>query len=74
MEPDIAFVIGIVLAVLCVPSILSAVSDGRSPRVSAIAVLIAGGLIVYAVQSHPGGYNFADVPHVFTRVVAQIMP
>ena len=43
MDSDLALVIGLVLAALTIPSILSAVSDKRAPRASAITVLIAGG-------------------------------
>jgi len=74
LDPDIALVIGIVVAALSVPSILSAISDGRAPRTSAVMILIAGGLILYAIQSRPGGYSFSDVPGVFTSVVARYMP
>lgn len=43
MDSDLALVIGLVLAALTVPSILSALSDRRAPRASAITILIAGG-------------------------------
>lgn len=74
MDPDLALVIGVIIAAFSVPSILSAVSDGRAPRASALTILIAGGLILYAIQTAAGGYQLADVPHVFTRVVAKYMP
>ncbi len=74
MDTDLALVIGCLLAVLSVPSILSAVSDQRSPRASALTVLIAGGLILYALQKNPGGYSFAKLPNVFVSVAADILP
>jgi hypothetical protein len=73
MSPDIAMVIGIIIAGFSIPSIMSALSDRRAPRASALTVLIAGGLIVYAVRTHPGGYRFEDLPDVFVRVVAQFI-
>ena len=51
MDNDLVLVVGIILAVLSIPSILSAISDRRAPRASAITVLIAGGLILFAVQA-----------------------
>ena len=63
-------VLGIVIAGLSVPSILSAVSDGRAPRASAITILIAGGLILLAIQTQPGGYTLQEIPDVFVRVIA----
>jgi hypothetical protein len=73
MEPDFALVLGIVLAVFAVPSILSAMSDRRAPRASAVLVLIAGSLILFAVMTQPGGYQFSDIPGVFMRVVRQLL-
>ncbi|MFT6675669.1 MAG: hypothetical protein ACJAVM_001862 [Sulfitobacter sp.] len=68
MEPDLALVLGIVIAGFSIPSILSAMSDRRAPRASALTILIGGGLILYALQSQPGGYSLNDVPDVFNRV------
>lgn len=68
MEPDLVLVAGVVLAALSVPSILSAISDGRGPRASALTILIAGGLILYALKAQPGGYTMAEIPEVFVRV------
>lgn len=70
MNPDIALVIGLIVAGFSIPSILSAISDGRSPRASALTILIAGGLILYALQTQPNGYTLAEVPDVFVRVFA----
>lgn len=74
MDTDLALVVGIVIAALAVPSILSAITDKRAPRASAITVLIAGGLIVFAVQGKPGGYTMQEIPDVFVNVIARFMP
>jgi len=74
MDTDLALVIGIILAGFSVPSILSALSDKRAPRASAITILIAGGLILFAVQGKPGGYTFEQMPDVFVNVIARYMP
>ena len=74
MDSDLALVIGLVLAALSVPSILSALSDSRAPRASAVTVLIAGGLVLYAMQTHPGGYSLGEVPDVFVSVLAKFIP
>ena len=73
MTPDLSLVLGIVIAVFSVPSILSALADGRAPRASAITILIAGGLILYAIQSQPGGYTLQEIPNVFVRVAAKFV-
>ena len=74
MDPDIALTMGAAVAVFSIPSILSALTDGRSPRVSLVTVLIGGGLIVYALRAKPGGYTWAELPHVFATVVSHIIP
>ncbi|MCG6904312.1 MAG: hypothetical protein LJE68_16690 [Rhodobacter sp.] len=70
MPQDLMLVAGIFLTGLAIPSILGAVSDRRSPRTAAIAVLIGGTLILLAVSQKPGGYTLRDVPQAFVRVVA----
>lgn len=74
MDTDLALIIGIVIAALSIPSILSALSDRRAPRASAITILIAGGLIVFAIQGKPGGYELAELPDVLVNVIARYMP
>lgn len=73
MQPDIALVVGLVLAMFAIPSIISAFSDSRAPRGSAITVLIAGGLVLYALQNQPGGYRMDEIPEVFVRVLADLL-
>jgi len=55
-----------------IPSILGAFSEGRPPRVAAIMLMIASGLIVLAVLNQPGGYTVAELPDVFVRVFARL--
>ncbi len=71
MDTDLALVLGLALAALAIPSVVSAFTDSRAPRASAITVLIAGGLILYAIQAHPGGYAFADIPDAILHVIAR---
>ncbi|MEM7319570.1 MAG: hypothetical protein AAF408_11185 [Pseudomonadota bacterium] len=74
MEPDTALILGLILAVLSVPAMVSAYSDRRPPRAPILILLIAATLVVYAVLTHPGGYRLADIPDVFYAVVARIIP
>ncbi|MEP4951318.1 MAG: hypothetical protein ABJU46_10100 [Paracoccaceae bacterium] len=68
-----ALVIGLILAGLAVPSMLSAFSDKRAPRASALTILIAGGLLLFAIKTQPGGYTLQDIPNAFVRVIGQIL-
>ena len=74
MDPDLALVLGVVLGALSVPSILSALSDKRAPRASALTVLMAGGLILYAANQMPGGIALDQLPDKFVSVVARYLP
>jgi hypothetical protein len=71
MDPDLLIVIGLVVGGFSIPSILGAIADGRFPRAAAIAVMVAGGLIVLAINENPGGYTITDMPDVFVSVVAR---
>ena len=74
MDTDLALVLGLILGGMAIPSVLSAYSDRRAPRASAVTVLIAGALILYAVAARPGGYSLAQIPDVFFGVIAQFIP
>ena len=73
LQPDWALVMGIVIAGFSIPSIMSALTERRVPRASALTVLIAGGLILWALRTRPGGYTLAEIPEAFIRIVAQII-
>jgi hypothetical protein len=71
MDPDLLLVIGIFMGVLAIPSMLSAFSESRAPRLGSIMVLIAGVLLVVALQNKPGGYTISQIPDVFFKVVGR---
>lgn len=74
MDPDLALVLGIIIGGFSIPSILSAITDRRAPRASMLTILIAGGLILYAIQTKPGGVELAEVPDLFVEVIARYLP
>lgn len=69
MDNEILLVTGIVLAVLAIPAMVSAWSDGRSPRIPAIMVFISGTIVLLAAYRWPGGLGAGDVPQAFINVV-----
>ncbi|MGR3461602.1 MAG: hypothetical protein ACU0AX_03905 [Roseovarius sp.] len=74
MDADLAMAIGLVLGVFSVPSLLSALSEARKPRVGALVLVIAGGMIIWAISQKPGGYTFAELPAVILDVMARYLP
>lgn len=72
MDADTTFVVALVLGVLAIPAIVSAISDGRTPRVATIVIMIAGGLMIYAINEKEGGYRISDVPKVVYKVIGDL--
>ena len=72
-DPDLWLVIGGVLGVLCIPALMAAWSEGEPPRATAIVVLIAGGMIAYAVMNKPNGYSIEGLPDVVTGVIGRYL-
>jgi hypothetical protein len=73
MRFDLFLVLGLAIIIISIPSIISAISERRSPRLIAIVLLIGGGLVGYAVTQKPGGYTLQEVPDAFLRVVAYFL-
>ena len=73
MDTDLYLTIGVVLAALTIPSLLSAWTEGRPPRTGFIMLLAAAGLVIAAVTQRPGGYAFADIPHVMLGVLGRVI-
>ncbi len=71
MDHDLAMAIGMVVGVLSIPSVVSALSEGRAPRVASIAIIISGALMTWAIMNKPGGYKIEDLPDVLVKVVAR---
>ena len=71
MDTDLFLTIGVVLAVLTIPSLMSAWTENRAPRFAAIILIAAGGLIAVALTQKPGGYAVKDIPQVMLGVVAR---
>lgn len=69
MDIELIFVLGCIVSAFSIPAIVSAFSDGRSPRYPALIILIGGLMIGYAVNERPGAFSAESVPDVFARVV-----
>jgi hypothetical protein len=71
MDTDLALVLGAVIAGLGILGALSALRERRTPRAPALTLVIAAGLLVYALTQKPGGYRFDQLPDVFFGVVGR---
>jgi hypothetical protein len=73
MDTDLILIVGIIVAVLAVPALLSAFSSGLPPRGAAVAAVVGGALIVIAISLHPGGYRAQDIPDITARVIERYL-
>ena len=71
MDFDLILTVGLIVAVFSVPAVISAISHNRTPRVAAIVMMVAGGLVAYAVTKKPNGYTLDQIPDVIVNVVAR---
>lgn len=71
MDSDLYLVAGLILLGFSLPSIVSAFSEGRAPRVAAIVLLVGGSLVVLALNERP--YTIDGVAQAFTRVVGRFI-
>ncbi len=72
MDTDLVLTIGIVLFVLSLPSLLAAWVESRPPRLGAIMVIVALGMVIAALVVKPGGYAFNQVPGVMIGVLSRL--
>lgn len=73
MGTDTILTIGLVLGVFSVPAFLSALSDGRSTRAASLCLLLAGGAVVWALTTKPGGYSANEIPRVVIEQFAKLV-
>lgn len=73
MDPDFVLVIGLGLLLLSIPSVLSAMSESRPPRVSLIVIVAGGGMMLYAMMNKPGGYTVQSMAEAVYRVIGAIV-
>jgi hypothetical protein len=73
MDTDLLLTLGIILLAFTIPSLLSAWTEGRAPRVGGIILIAAVGLIAAALTQRPGGYTFNEVPGVMMAVVGRMV-
>lgn len=73
MDPDLCLVVGLALGLLSVPALLSAISDSRAPRGGGVTLLVAAGLMAYAVTQKAGGYALEDIPDIVLQVIGRFV-
>jgi hypothetical protein len=73
LDTELLLVLGIAVAVLAIPAIISSFSSSRAPRAAIIAAVTGGGMILAALSLHPGGYRAQDLPAIAKRVAERYL-
>lgn len=66
-------ILGLAISAVAAPSLIAAWVDGRPPRAGAVGIMIGGTLVVMALGSRPTGYQLAEIPQVFMRVIGSYL-
>jgi len=69
---EFILVLGLAIGVLAIPGMFSAIVDGNPPRVAAVAIVVSGALIIYAIYQTPGGFAINEVPAIVGRVIRSL--
>ncbi len=73
IDPDLMLIVGLVFAVLSVPSIIGAFSESRAPRLGIIMIVIGAGMVAWAINAKPGEFSFEELPETFISVIARYL-
>ncbi len=69
IDPDLVFVVGIIVGAAAFPALLNSFTHGRAPKLTAFLFFASFTMITYSVVQRPSGYAVAEVPGVFKRVL-----
>jgi hypothetical protein len=72
MDLDYFFVGGLLLGVLSVLAILSALVEGRFPKLGALLLILGIGSVGFAIQGDVSKYSFEQIPEVVSRVAGKL--
>ena len=66
---DLIAVLGVCVIFLAFPAAVGAFSRGDPPRAAMLALFGGGSMFYYANSMRPGGYDIAEMPQIFIRVI-----
>ena len=70
LDPDLIFVIGVIVGLLAFPALLNSYTHGRTPTLTLLLAVVAAGMIVYAMSQKPSGaYTAETIPKIFVKVL-----
>lgn len=73
MNPDVALVVGSFLAVISVPSLISALVERRLPWVGVLTLIVGCGLVYSVYREDLTAFELQHIPEAVVRVVAWVL-
>ena len=73
METETKFVVGLLCALLSLPSLVSAWIDRRFPAIALVMLVVAAALVIPAWMARPGGIPLSEWPGMVITVIAKII-
>ncbi|MEZ5756002.1 MAG: hypothetical protein R3D90_15015 [Paracoccaceae bacterium] len=74
MDHDLLLILGLGLAILSIPSLLSALIDDRLPIVAGFGLAVGGALVVWGVLGGDTGLHPRALAHLFFEVLGRYLP
>jgi hypothetical protein len=74
VQTEFCFLPGLLFAVLAIRSIFFTYAEWRSSNLSALLVVVSGGLLAYADTIQSGGYDVMEIPSVVIALIGQLLP
>lgn len=73
IDPDLIMIVGIVVAALSIPSIISAFSESRAPRLGIILIVTGAAMVAWSINAKPGEFSFEEIPDLFITVLGRYL-
>lgn len=71
MDPDVALVVGTFLAVVSIPSLISALADRRLPWAGLFSLIAGAAMIFWIYRDDIFAFLPQHIPEAFVRVIAR---
>jgi hypothetical protein len=73
VDTDLFVVMGLVLALLAIPSIIGAKAEARIPYFGLGCFVVGAAMLAAGVLLGPNGYSLARLPYSFIEILGRIL-
>ncbi len=72
IDTDLFVVVGVMVALLALPSAAGAMAAARFPWISTLILAMGAGTAAAGIYASPNGYSLVRLPHSFIEILARI--